>query len=54
MIDLLTVLEGLPVILGEKSLHMEDLIDPILQVLPQLLENESEWKSLYIDYEPLS
>ena len=31
---------------------MQDLVDPVLAALPDLLRNKENWKSLYIDYEP--
>jgi hypothetical protein len=36
----------------DASLRMEDLLAPALAALPELLKDQSSWRSLYIDYEP--
>lgn len=34
------------------ALRMENLVDPILDALPVLLQSPEAWSSIYIDYEP--
>ncbi len=41
----------LPEVCGP-DLRMEQLIDPALAALPELLQDHTAWSSVYIDYEP--
>lgn len=49
--ELHAAIAALPIRCGD-VLRMQDLIDPVIRALPELLANRGNWSSVYIDYEP--
>lgn len=49
--DLKAAIAALPAHAGD-DLHMETLTEKVRAALPELLKQKSEWRSLFIDYEP--